>query len=151
MENTPSTLSSFQQLLKDGKSKGYLTTTEIRENLPPEEFLDQEKLDNFFQRCAERDILICEKPPESDDLIFSQTVAETENIISDIGKTTDPVRMYMREMGSVGLLDRNSEIEIAKKIEDGINKVQSCVAEYPSAIDCVLKLYEQYQIGRAHV
>ena len=75
-------------------------------------------------------------------------MAEIENIISDIGKTTDPVRMYMREMGSVGLLDRRAEVDIAKRIENGINQVQSCVAEYPSAIDFVLQLYEQYNEGQ---
>ena len=86
MENTQSsTSSSLKQLLKDGKAKGYLTTSEITENLPPE-YLDSEKLDEFFQRCVEMDIQICEKPPETDDLIFNQTAAEAENIISDIGR-----------------------------------------------------------------
>lgn len=135
---------SLKQLLRDGKSKGYLTTEEIKEFFPAE-YLDSEKLEEFFQRCADMDIQICEKAPEStDDLMLPQNVAEIENIISDIGKTTDPVRMYMREMGSVGLLDRRAEVDIAKRIENGINKVQSCVAEYPSAIDFVLKLYDQY-------
>ena len=135
---------SLKQLLRDGKSKGYLTTEEIKEFFPAE-YLDSEKLEEFFQRCADMDIQICEKAPEStDDLMLPQNVAEIENIISDIGKTTDPVRMYMREMGSVGLLDRRAEVDIAKRIENGINQVQSCVAEYPSAIDFVLKLYDQY-------
>ena len=143
MENKPVTL-SLKQLLRDGKSKGYLTTEEIKEFFPSE-YLDSEKLEEFFQRCADMDIQICEKAPEStDDLMLPQNVAEIENIISDIGKTTDPVRMYMREMGSVGLLDRRAEVDIAKRIENGINQVQSCVAEYPSAIDFVLQLYEQY-------
>jgi RNA polymerase primary sigma factor len=148
MENTQSsTSSSLKQLLKDGKAKGYLTTSEITENLPPE-YLDSEKLDEFFQRCVEMDIQICEKPPETDDLIFNQTAAEAENIISDIGRTTDPVRMYMREMGSVGLLDRKAEVNIAKRIEEGINQVQSCVAEYPSGIEFVLKKYDGYLEGQ---
>ncbi|MBR1924764.1 MAG: RNA polymerase sigma factor RpoD [Ruminobacter sp.] len=147
MENKPVTL-SLKQLLRDGKSKGYLTTEEIKEFFPSE-YLDSEKLEEFFQRCADMDIQICEKAPEStDDLMLPQNVAEIENIISDIGKTTDPVRMYMREMGSVGLLDRRAEVDIAKRIENGINQVQSCVAEYPSAIDFVLQLYEQYNEGQ---
>lgn len=151
MENTQSsTSSSLKQLLKDGKAKGYLTTSEITENLPPE-YLDSEKLDEFFQRCVEMDIQICEKPPETDDLIFNQTAAEAENIISDIGRTTDPVRMYMREMGSVGLLDRKAEVNIAKRIEEGINQVQSCVAEYPSAIEFVLKKYDGYLEGQCRL
>ena len=138
----------LKQLLRDGKSKGYLTTEEIKEFFPSE-YLDSEKLEEFFQRCADMDIQICEKAPEStDDLMLPQNVAEIENIISDIGKTTDPVRMYMREMGSVGLLDRRAEVDIAKRIENGINQVQSCVAEYPSAIDFVLQLYEQYNEGQ---
>ena len=147
MENKPVTL-SLKQLLRDGKSKGYLTTEEIKEFFPSE-YLDSEKLEEFFQRCADMDIQICEKAPEStDDLMLPQNVAEIENIISDIGKTTDPVRMYMREMGSVGLLDRRAEVDIAKRIENGINQVQSCVAEYPSAIDFVLQLSEQYNEGQ---
>ncbi len=147
MDNIPVNL-SLKKLLLEGKSKGYLTTEDIKEFFPPE-YLDSEKLGEFFQRCADLDIQICEKPPEStDDLILTQNPPEIENIISDIGKTTDPVRMYMREMGSVNLLDRKEEVEIAKRIENGINQVQSCVAEYPSAINVVLKLYEQYEQGQ---
>ncbi len=87
------------------------------------------------------DIQIYEKAPESDDLILNQTVSETENIISDIGKTSDPVRIYMREMGNVGLLDRKSEINIAKRIEKSVSQVQSCIGKCPPTIKYFLEQY----------
>ncbi len=143
MENKQQGASSLKQLINDGRSKGYLTHAEIKEYLSPE-ISDSEQLADLLQTLEDMNIIVCEKPPEADDLLLNQTVAETETIISDIGKTTDPVRMYMREMGSVGLLDRKSEVDIAKKIEEGINQVQCCVAEYPSAIALVLDQYDRY-------
>jgi RNA polymerase primary sigma factor len=146
MENKQPALSSFKQLISDGRSKGYLTHAEIKEHLSSE-MSDSEQIAELLQTLEEMNIVVCETAPEADDLILNQNNTEPENIISDIGKTTDPVRMYMREMGSVGLLDRKSEVDIAKRIEEGINQVQSCVAEYPSAIGCVLKQYERYLNG----
>src|SRR5574344_1871664 len=146
MENKQPALSSLKQLISDGRSKGYLTHAEIKEHLSSE-MSDSEQIAELLQTLEEMNIVVCETAPEADDLILNQNNTEPENIISDIGKTTDPVRMYMREMGSVGLLDRKSEVDIAKRIEEGINQVQSCVAEYPSAIGCVLKQYERYLNG----
>lgn len=147
MENKQPSTVSFKQLINDGRSKGYLTLAEIKEHLSSE-ISDSEQLAELLQTLEDMNIIVCEKPPEADDLILNQTAQETENIISDIGKTTDPVRMYMREMGSVGLLDRKSEVDIAKRIEEGINQVQSCIAEYPKAICIVLEQYEQYREGK---
>lgn len=147
MENKQPSTVSFKQLINDGRSKGYLTLAEIKEHLSSE-ISDSEQLAELLQTLEDMNIIVCEKPPEADDLILNQTAQETENIISDIGKTTDPVRMYMREMGSVGLLDRKSEVDIAKRIEEGINQVQSCIAEYPKAIGIVLEQYEQYREGK---
>ena len=147
MENKQPSTVSFKQLINDGRSKGYLTLAEIKEHLSSE-ISDSEQLAELLHTLEDMNIIVCEKPPEADDLILNQTAQETENIISDIGKTTDPVRMYMREMGSVGLLDRKSEVDIAKRIEEGINQVQSCIAEYPKAIGIVLEQYEQYREGK---
>lgn len=150
MENKQPATLSFKQLINDGRSKGYLTHAEIKEHLASE-ISDSEQLAELLQTLEDMNIIVCEKAPEADDLILNQTAQETENIISDIGKTTDPVRMYMREMGSVGLLDRKSEVDIAKRIEEGINQVQSCVAEYPKAIEIVINYYDQYLRGETRL
>ena len=153
MENTSNGNPIISQLIADGKAKGYLTRTEIMEYLPSG-YDDPEQLGELQQQLEENDILVCDKAPEADDINFTQNANEADNVISitpDIGKTTDPVRMYMREMGTVGLLDRKKEVDIAKRIEEGINQVQECVAEYPKAIECVLKQYEKFQLGDIHL
>ncbi len=153
MENTSNGNPIISQLIADGKAKGYLTRTEIMEYLPSG-YDDSEQIGELQQQLEENDILVCDKAPEADDINFTQNANEADNVISitpDIGKTTDPVRMYMREMGTVGLLDRKKEVDIAKRIEEGINQVQECVAEYPKAIECVLKQYEKFQLGDIHL
>lgn len=153
MENTSNGNPIINQLIADGKAKGYLTRTEIMEYLPSG-YDDPEQIGELQQQLEENDILVCDKAPEADDINFTQNANEADNVISitpDIGKTTDPVRMYMREMGTVGLLDRKKEVDIAKRIEFGINKVQECVAEYPKAIECVLEQYERYELGDIHL
>jgi RNA polymerase primary sigma factor len=141
MENS-SAFISLRQLIIDGKERGYLTKSEIKEHLPAE-FEDDEKLEDFFQRCEEMDIQIYDKPPESDDLILNQTASETEKMMSDIGKTTDPVRMYMREMGSVGLLDRKTEVQIARRIEESVRGVQSCLGRCPLVVKLFLDQFQE--------
>ena len=153
MENTSNGNPIISQLIADGKAKGYLTRTEIMEYLPSG-YDDSEQIGELQQQLEENDILVCDKAPEADNINFTQNANEADNVISitpDIGKTTDPVRMYMREMGTVGLLDRKKEVDIAKRIEEGINQVQECVAEYPKAIECVLKQYEKFQLGDIHL
>ena len=98
-------------------------------------------------------INVCETPPEADDILLngnSQTDSEDVEIVAnqldssvDIGRTTDPVRMYMREMGNVSLLTRKDEIEISKRIEKGTNEVQLCLVEYPQAMEELFSRYEQ--------
>ena len=101
-------------------------------------------------------IQVVENAPDADDLIMAEGGTADEDaaeaaaqalasVESEIGRTTDPVRMYMREMGTVELLTREGEIDIAKRIEDGINQVQSSVAEYPEAITYLLEQYDKYE------
>ena len=149
MENS-SAFISLRQLIIDGKERGYLTKSEIKEHLPAE-FEDDEKLEDFFQRCEEMDIQIYDKPPESDDLILNQTASETEKMISDIGKTTDPVRMYMREMGSVGLLDRKTEVQIARRIEESVRGVQSCLGRCPLVVKQFLDQFQEVSSQNSRV
>ncbi len=145
MEEKPSSILSL--LTEEGKRKGgYLTVKEIKELLP-EEYFDSEKLDEIFQVLSDRDIQICDKPPEAGDLILNQTAGETENIITDIGGSTDPVRMYMREMGAVSLLTREQEINTARRIEEGNYRVQNCLAQFPASVQILLDAYERYEKG----
>jgi RNA polymerase primary sigma factor len=100
-------------------------------------------------------IKVCETPPDADELLMQEQTSDDEvveaaaqalaTVEKEIGRTTDPVRMYMREMGTVELLTREGEIEIAKRIEEGIYTVQSSVAEYPQAISYLLDQWDQYE------
>ncbi|MCX2958766.1 MAG: RNA polymerase sigma factor RpoD, partial [Serratia symbiotica] len=97
---------------------------------------------------------------DADDLILNASSTDTDedaveaatqvlsSVESELGRTTDPVRMYMREMGTVELLTREGEIDIAKRIEEGINQVQCSVAEYPEAITYLLEQYDLIQTGQ---
>lgn len=102
-------------------------------------------------------IKVVETAPDADDLALSDDTTITDedaaeaaaaalsSVESEIGRTTDPVRMYMREMGTVELLTREGEIDIAKRIEDGINQVQSAIAEYPGTIPYILEQFDRVQ------
>src|SRR5690554_3487671 len=100
-------------------------------------------------------IKVFENAPDADELMMSEDSADEDaaeaaaaalsSVESEIGRTTDPVRMYMREMGTVELLTREGEIDIAKRIEDGINQVQSAVAEYPGTIPYILEQFDKVQ------
>lgn len=104
-----------------------------------------------------------EEAPDADDLLLAENSNSTDedaeeaaaqvlsSVESEIGRTTDPVRMYMREMGTVELLTREGEIDIAKRIEDGINQVQCSVAEYPEAITYLLEQYDRVEAGEARL
>ena len=145
MEEKPSSI--LAMLTQEGKRKGgYLTVKEIKEKLP-EEYFESEKLDEIFQVLAERDIQICEKEPEEGDLVLNQTAGETENLITDIGSSSDPVRMYMREMGAVNLLTREQEINTAKRIEEGKSRVQHLISDFPAAEEILLRHFENYENG----
>ncbi|CAL4318431.1 RNA polymerase sigma factor RpoD [Buchnera aphidicola (Neophyllaphis podocarpi)] len=150
--------SQLKQLVTHGKEQGYLTYAEINDHLP-EDIIDSEQIKDIIQMINDMGIQVVEEAPDADDLILNENntnadedVAEAavqvlSNVESDIGRTTDPVRMYMREMGTVELLTREGEINIAKRIEDGINQVQSSIAEYPEAITYLLEQYEKVKSG----
>ncbi|WP_343183333.1 RNA polymerase sigma factor RpoD [Buchnera aphidicola (Neophyllaphis podocarpi)] len=150
--------SQLKQLVTHGKEQGYLTYAEINDHLP-EDIIDSEQIKDIIQMINDMGIQVVEEAPDADDLILNENntnadedVAEAavqvlSNVESDIGRTTDPVRMYMREMGTVELLTREGEINIAKRIEDGINQVQCSIAEYPEAITYLLEQYEKVKSG----
>ncbi|PMH39831.1 RNA polymerase sigma factor RpoD [Vibrio sp. 10N.286.49.B3] len=146
--------SQLKSLVIKGKEQGYLTYAEVNDHLP-EEIVDSEQVEDIIQMINDMGIKVVETAPDADDLALNDDDAITDedaaeaaaaalsSVESEIGRTTDPVRMYMREMGTVELLTREGEIDIAKRIEDGINQVQSSVAEYPGTIPYVLEQFDK--------
>ncbi|QMV15431.1 RNA polymerase sigma factor RpoD [Vibrio spartinae] len=148
--------SQLKSLVIKGKEQGYLTYAEVNDHLPAE-IVDSEQVEDIIQMINDMGIKVVETAPDADDLalnddtnITDEDVAEAaaaalSSVESEIGRTTDPVRMYMREMGTVELLTREGEIDIAKRIEDGINQVQSAVAEYPGTIPYILEQFDRVE------
>ena len=155
MEHTPQ--SQLKLLVAKGKEQGYLTYAEVNDHLP-QDIVDSDQIEDIIQMINDMGIQVVESAPDADDLIMTETAQDEDaaeaaaqvlaSVESEIGRTTDPVRMYMREMGTVELLTREGEIDIAKRIEDGINQVQSSVAEYPEAITYLLDQYDKYEAGQ---
>lgn len=154
MEQNPQ--SQLKLLVTKGKEQGYLTYAEVNDHLP-EDIVDSDQIEDIIQMINDMGIQVMEEAPDADDLILAETDTDDDaveaaaqvlsSVESEIGRTTDPVRMYMREMGTVELLTREGEIDIAKRIEDGINQVQCSVAEYPEAIAYLLDQYERVEKG----
>ncbi|AIN47535.1 RNA polymerase sigma factor RpoD [Candidatus Palibaumannia cicadellinicola] len=154
--------SQLKLLVTRGKEQGYLTFAEVNDHLP-EDIVDSDQIEDIIQMINDMGIQVMEEAPDADDLLLAETTSDTDedaveaaaqvlsSVESEIGRTTDPVRMYMREMGTVELLTREGEIDIAKRIEDGINQVQSSVAEYPEAITYLLKQYDRVKSGEVRL
>lgn len=148
--------SQLKQLVLRGKEQDYLTYAEVNDHLPAE-IVDSEQVEDIIQMINDMGIKVVETAPDADDLALSDDTTITDedaaeaaaaalsSVESEIGRTTDPVRMYMREMGTVELLTREGEIDIAKRIEDGINQVQSAIAEYPGTIPYILEQFDRVQ------
>jgi len=146
--------SQLKLLVAKGKEQGYLTYAEVNDHLP-EDIVDSDQIEDIIQMINDMGIQVVEAAPDADELMMSETVADEDaveaaaaalsSVESEIGRTTDPVRMYMREMGTVELLTREGEIDIAKRIEDGINQVQCSVAEYPASIASLLDQFDKVE------
>ncbi|KDF69656.1 RNA polymerase sigma factor rpoD [Enterobacter kobei] len=160
MEQNPQ--SQLKLLVQRGKEQGYLTYAEVNDHLP-EDIVDSDQIEDIIQMINDMGIQVMEEAPDADDLLLAETSNNTDedaeeaaaqvlsSVESEIGRTTDPVRMYMREMGTVELLTREGEIDIAKRIEDGINQVQCSVAEYPEAITYLLEQYDRVEAEEARL
>jgi RNA polymerase primary sigma factor len=134
--------SPFQLLLKKGKNEGFITYAELNENLP-EGVIEADRLEEIVEMISDMGIAVQEHAKKATDDATEANDQETINPIeNEIGKTTDPVRMYMREMGTIELLDREGEIVIAKKIEDGNNKIQATLSSF---IPVLIFIQERYQ------
>lgn len=146
--------SQIKLLIAKGKEQGYLTFAEVNDHLP-QDIVDSDQIEDIIRMINDMGIQVFEAAPDSDELIMQDNNADEEvaeaaaqalaTVESEIGRTTDPVRMYMREMGTVELLTREGEIEIAKRIEEGINQVQCSVAEYPEAITYLLDQWDLFE------
>ncbi|MGL4456589.1 MAG: RNA polymerase sigma factor RpoD [Plesiomonas sp.] len=158
MEQNPQ--SQLKLLVTKGKEQGYLTYAEVNDHLP-EDIVDSDQIEDIIQMINDMGIQVLEEAPDADDLMLAESLADDDaaeaaaqvlsSVESEIGRTTDPVRMYMREMGTVELLTREGEIGIAKRIEDGINQVQCSVAEYPEAITYLLEQYDRVEAGTSRL
>ena len=146
--------SQIKLLIAKGKEQGYLTFAEVNDHLP-QDIVDSDQIEDIIRMINDMGIKVFENAPDSDELLMQETTTDEEvaeaaaqalaTVESEIGRTTDPVRMYMREMGTVELLTREGEIVIAKRIEEGINQVQCSVAEYPEAITYLLDQWDMYE------
>ncbi len=158
MSDMNSPTSQVAALISRGKEQGYLTYAEVNDHLP-DSITESEQIEDIIQMLQDVGIPVHERAPESDDTMFegnseaADEVAEEEaaavlaSVENEPGRTTDPVRMYMREMGTVELLTREGEISIAKRIEEGIRDVLHSIAYWPNAVEVVLQEYKDYEAG----
>ncbi len=143
--------SRLKELIAKGKEQGYLTFGEVNDHLP-DEISDPEQIEDIVRMINDMGITVHETAPDADDLLTNEentadevaaeeAAAALAAVESEVGRTTDPVRMYMREMGTVELLTREGEIAIAKRIEEGIRDVLRALAFFPGTVDFLLNSY----------
>ena len=146
---------SLKDLIAKGKEQGYLTYAEVNDHLP-NSIVDPEQIEDIISMINDMGIVVHEQAPDEESLLLSETAASDEDIAeeaaaalasvdSEFGRTTDPVRMYMREMGTVNLLTREGEIKIAKRIEEGLSQVLFAIGHYPRSIETLLLLYSRVE------
>ncbi len=146
--------SRLKELITKGKEQGYLTFAQVNDHLP-QDIIDSDQVEDIVRMINDMGIQVFESAPDNDTLMMSEANTDEDaaeaaaqalaTVESEIGRTTDPVRMYMREMGTVELLTRKGEIVIAKRIEEGIKEVQRSVSEFPPAIACLLEQWDNFE------
>ncbi|WDY57644.1 RNA polymerase sigma factor RpoD [Pseudomonas sp. PSKL.D1] len=144
--------SRIKELITRGREQGYLTYAEVNDHLP-EDISDPEQVEDIIRMINDMGINVFESAPDADALLLAEAdtdeaaaeeaAAALAAVETDIGRTTDPVRMYMREMGTVELLTREGEIEIAKRIEEGIREVMGAIAHFPGTVDYIISEYDR--------
>ncbi len=159
-EDSPQS-SQLAELIRLGKEQGYLTYAEINDQLP-DSLAESDQIEDIIQTLSEAGIKIFDVAPDDDDILLGETGADDDmatdeavavltSVESEPGRTTDPVRMYMREMGTVDLLTRDGEIAIAKRIEEGTREVQYIMAYWPGTVKFILDEYAQIQTGERKI
>jgi RNA polymerase primary sigma factor len=151
--------SQLKLLIARGKEQGYLTYAEVNDHLPSE-IVDPEQIEDIVNMINDMGIPVYEKAPDVESLLLTDATAAPDeeaveeataalaNLDAEFGRTTDPVRMYMREMGTVELLTREGEIRIAKRIEEGLEAVKIALGSYPGTYDLLLRHYETVKAGQ---
>ncbi len=151
--------SEIKKLITRGKEQGYLTYAEVNDHLP-DDIVDPEQIEDIIGMINDMGIQVHETAPDTETLLMqeSSTVQDDETVteeaiqvlsaVEETGRTTDPVRMYMREMGTVELLTREGEIAIAKRIEEGLAQVQSALSQFPWSISLLLEEFASHLDGK---
>ena len=157
--------SKLKLLIAQGKERGYLTYAEVNDHLP-DDFVDPDQIEEIVNQLNNLGIKVHEVAPDDDEVLLSDNAAvdvdddeeETEEAVAtlaaldaEFGRTTDPVRMYMREMGSVELLDRQGEIRIAKRIEEGLAEAMSALTAHPETVAILLEIYAAVAEGERRI
>ena len=154
--------SQLKLLIAKGKEQGYLTYGEVNDHLPSD-IVDPEQIEDIVNMINDMGITVYEKAPDAESLLLSDSAVSTDDdaaeeaaaalatVDAEFGRTTDPVRMYMREMGTVELLTREGEIRIAKRIEEGLDQVRAALAQFPLTFDLMFDAYEQVGRGEARL
>ncbi|MEJ2567109.1 MAG: RNA polymerase sigma factor RpoD, partial [Gammaproteobacteria bacterium] len=153
--------SQLKLLIARGKEQGFLTYREVNDHLP-DEIVDPDQIEDIIAMISDMGITVQEIAPDADALLLSDTTVTDEDVAeeaaaalasvdSEFGRTTDPVRMYMREMGTVELLTREGEIQIAKRIEDGEIQVLTALAQFPLTIAELLTVYGRVEGGEVRL
>lgn len=154
----------LKSLIKLGKDRGYLTYGEINDHLP-DDLVDAEAIDGIISTFSDMGIAVYDQAPDaetlllgenapvatSDDDVEDEAEAALTTVDSDFGRTTDPVRMYMREMGTVELLTREGEIEIAKRIEEGLKHMVMAISACPTTVNEILNHVQRVREGQAQI
>lgn len=144
--------SRLKDLIAKGKEQGYLTHAQVNDHLP-DDIANPDQVEDIIRMINDIGIPVSEVAPDTDAMFVAgndtdeaaaeEAAAALAAVDSDVGRTTDPVRMYMREMGTVELLTREGEIVIAKRIEEGIREVMTALSYYPGSVETVLTAFEE--------
>ena len=150
--------SRIAELIDKGREQGYLTYADVNDHLP-EDISDPDQVDEIIGMINDLGLQVHETAPDADTLMLSESSDDDDDIAleqaaealaaveNEKGRTTDPVRMYMREMGTVDLLTREGEIAIAKRIEEGMRDLLHSSVNYPNVVEYVLDFYQKYKDG----
>jgi RNA polymerase primary sigma factor len=147
--------SQLKQLIAKGKEQGFLTYSEVNDHLP-HGIVEPEQIEDIVRMINDMGIMVHESAPDiidqtltdnavSDDDAAEAAAAALASVDSEFGRTTDPVRMYMREMGTVELLTREGELKIAKRIEEGLNQVLSSLSVYPRSVQKLIEIFDRVE------
>ena len=149
--------SQLKELITKGKEQGFLTYAQVNDHLP-DDIVDPEQIEDIINMINDMGISVHEVAPDTDTLILNdEATTDTDDdtaaeeaaaalaaVETEIGRTTDPVRMYMREMGTVELLTREGEIAIAKRIEEGLLQVHEALSRFPNTYAALLLQYDAF-------